>query len=223
KTWTQFVALYQQRHTNNLRLIDIETYVDAGVRKWAGIWRSGTDAEYLDAGLSLDQLNAANDVHVSQNARLVDVETYVDVGVRRWAGLWRSGSGASTFSGSLIPGGLEYANGIKHAQGEEIVDLERYEDEYGAPRWAAIWRANSNPSQWDLTMDGEKLTAEVGSKIAKGQRMFALSVYDVDCAATCQNTVVDPSPGGYNYGIAGTAMHCKGFPGLARPRRAVRL
>jgi murein DD-endopeptidase MepM/ murein hydrolase activator NlpD len=42
-----FVAKWKELALQNLRLVDVETYVEGGKRKWAGIWRQGSDAYYL--------------------------------------------------------------------------------------------------------------------------------------------------------------------------------
>src|SRR5437667_1567318 len=93
--------------------------------------------------------------------------------------------------------------------------MESYPDEYGARHWAGIWRANVTATTSDLTMDFEKLNAQVGQRFAAGQRMFAISAYDVQCAATCMNTVV--SPDSYIYGITRTTTHCNSAPGSCSP------
>jgi murein DD-endopeptidase MepM/ murein hydrolase activator NlpD len=215
QTWAQFTTLYTQRHNAGLRLIDIDTYVNAGTRYWAGIWRSGNDGEVLYAGLSVDQLSATNNILVGQNLRLADVETYVDGGTRYWAGLWRSGTDTSVFASGLSDGGLQTVNLFQQSHGRELVDLESYPDSFGARKWAGVWRGTNNPTYADLTMDGEKLNAEVGQRFAAGKRMFAISSYDVACAPACMNTVV--APDAYNYGITRTATHCNSAPGTCSP------
>ncbi len=211
RTWSEFTALYAQRFASGLRLVQIETYLNAGARYWAGLWRSGNDGEVFYAGLSVDALTATNNILGSQNLRLIDVETYVDAGARYWAGLWRSGADDSAFASDLTAGGLAFVNFFRHAQGMEMIDVKSYPDTNGAQLWAAVWRATTNPTTPDLTMDFEKLNAEVGERFAAGQRMFNLSVYDVQCDASCRNTVV--APGAYNYGITRTALHCNNPPG----------
>ncbi len=159
----------------------------------------------------MDQLTATNNILVLQNLRLIDVETYVDAGARYWAGLWRSGTDESAFASELTAGGLDFENFFRHSQWVEMIDVKSYPDTNGTQLWAAVWRATINPTTPDLTMDFEKLNAEVDERFAARQRMFNLSVYDVQCDASCPNTVVAPSA--YNYGITRTALHCNNPPG----------
>jgi murein DD-endopeptidase MepM/ murein hydrolase activator NlpD len=210
RTFAQLADLYGQRYANGLRLVDIDTYLSGSTRYWAGLWRSGSDSEYFYAGLNENQLVATNNFLVTRNLRLIDVETYVDGGSRFWAALWRSGTDDSFLATGLTPAGLAFADLYHRRQGLNLIDVERYPDEFGAPLWAAVWRATGVTSS-DLTMDFEKLSAEVTTQFAGGWRMFSLSAYDVECAASCHNNLV--ATNAYNYGITRTATHCNGLPG----------
>jgi murein DD-endopeptidase MepM/ murein hydrolase activator NlpD len=91
-SWADFEAKWKQLSAQNLRLVDLETWVDGGKRKWGGVWRAGSDAHYLWAGVDWSSFVAKWKELGPKNLRLVDVETYVEGGKRKWAGVWRSGS-----------------------------------------------------------------------------------------------------------------------------------
>jgi hypothetical protein len=74
-----------------LRLTNLETYVEDGKRLFIGIWRAGTDAHYLWAGVEWSNFNAKWDELRKRNLRLVDLKTYVENGKRLYAGVWRAG------------------------------------------------------------------------------------------------------------------------------------
>ena len=210
QTFAQLATQYSTRFASNQRLVDIDTYVAGGTRYWAGLWRSGTDGEIFYAGFTESQLVGTNNLLLANNLRLIDVETYVDAGTRYWAALWRSGTDTSALATSLTTAGLTSADSLHRRQGLALTDVKGYQDSGGVQRWAAVWR-DTGAAVKDLTMDLEKLTAEVNTQFDAGQRMFNLSTYDVDCAASCQDNLVANTA--YNYGITRTATHCNGLPG----------
>ena len=52
--WAAFQARWQQLAAQGLRLVDVETYVDGGHRKFVGVWRAGTDGYTLWWGSDLE-------------------------------------------------------------------------------------------------------------------------------------------------------------------------
>src|SRR4030095_8148021 len=70
----------------------VVTYVDNGVRRWAGICRSGDWANRLtmdrDTETFIDETQKWFD---QEGLRLIDVERYEVNGQPRWAGVYRSG------------------------------------------------------------------------------------------------------------------------------------
>jgi hypothetical protein len=60
----------------NLRLVDMEvTSVDGGM-KYSGVWRSGTDGQYLWVGKPWDEFEAKWNELSAQDLRLVALEIY---------------------------------------------------------------------------------------------------------------------------------------------------
>jgi hypothetical protein len=78
----------------NLRLIDIEVYHEGGATKYAGVWRAGSDAHFLWAGVDWNNFKAQWEELSKQNLRLVDLEIYQEGGATKYAGIWRAGSDA---------------------------------------------------------------------------------------------------------------------------------
>ena len=76
--WQNFLAKWNELGSQNLRLVDIETYTDGNNRLWAGVWRSGSDGYYLWAGANWQNFLAKWNELGSQNLRLVDVNIYED-------------------------------------------------------------------------------------------------------------------------------------------------
>jgi hypothetical protein len=127
---------------HGLRLVDIDTYVEGGVQKWAGISRSGDWANILTIGLELPAfLTETQRLFDDHGLRLVKAITYVEGGVRKWAGISRSGDWANIFTV-----GLEEAAFVTETQrlfdeeGLRLIDVTSYVDG-GVRRWAGISRS----------------------------------------------------------------------------------
>jgi hypothetical protein len=93
--WNNFQAKWQQLSAQNLRLTVLKTYNVASVpwqtdRRWAGVWRAGSDAHYLWVNADWNSFQSKWQQLSAQNLRLVDLETYGGL----WAGAWRAGSDA---------------------------------------------------------------------------------------------------------------------------------
>jgi hypothetical protein len=76
--WPSFFAKWNELASQNLRLVDIETYTEGNNRLWAGVWRSGSDGYYLWTGANWPSFFAKWNELASQNLRLVDVNIYED-------------------------------------------------------------------------------------------------------------------------------------------------
>src|SRR3954470_11278192 len=60
--------------------------------QFAGLWRNGSDGNYVYYGLSAASLlDLANQYHTN-GLRLVNIHSYVDSGNRVWSAIWRGGS-----------------------------------------------------------------------------------------------------------------------------------
>ncbi len=87
--WNTFVAKWQQLASQNLRLIDVASYIENGVRLYTGVWRGGTDAYALYAGVDWNTFVAKCQQLASQNLRLINISSYPENGIRKYIGVWR--------------------------------------------------------------------------------------------------------------------------------------
>jgi hypothetical protein len=86
------VQKWQELGRYNLRLIDIETYVAGGVRRYAGVWRGGAGGHYLWAGVSWnDFVNKWKELG-PKGLRLIDIERYETSAGTKYIGVWHSGT-----------------------------------------------------------------------------------------------------------------------------------
>ena len=137
--WDDFVQVFKARHDQGLRLDTVHTYLQAGQRKWAGVWRAGTDGLDFDAGLSPQALHDLNQERFdNEGLRLMKLETFVENGQRLWAGIWRSGTGAHWYNLDLDLNSFGELVQQRHQDGFRIVDIVTYVDQ-GQRKWGGIW------------------------------------------------------------------------------------
>lgn len=73
---------------SNYKITDIETYIDGGVRKWAGLMRKGGEGNhYLINNLPEIQFKDYISTAIVNGSHLVDMETYMHGGSRVWAAI----------------------------------------------------------------------------------------------------------------------------------------
>jgi CubicO group peptidase (beta-lactamase class C family) len=104
-TWAGFVSQNQTLVSQGQRLVDLEVYLDNGVRRYAGVWHAGTDASSVQAGLDWDGFLSQWQTLAGQGLRLVKLETYLEGGVRKYAGVWRAGT-----DGYALWAGVSWSN-----------------------------------------------------------------------------------------------------------------
>src|SRR5260370_897807 len=93
---------------------------------YSGIWVSGTDANYYEAGLTLDALKTLAETRHKEGLRIIDLETYMVGAQRKWAALWRSGSDADYFSVGLTASGFHDLLQQRHQQNLRIISMTSY-------------------------------------------------------------------------------------------------
>lgn len=91
-TLAAFVSEWQTKSGQGLRLIDIESYVEGGVTKFAGVYSAGTWGHYLYLGMTQAQLNAQITTLAAQNFGLTNVEIYKEGNTIKYAGIWKAGA-----------------------------------------------------------------------------------------------------------------------------------
>ena len=111
--------------------------------QFAGLWRAGSDANYVNYGLDVPTLTTLVNQRFTNNLRVVSLRSYVDGGSRVWAGVWRSGSGAEYIN---IDQSWDQFTALyiqRFASGLRLVDIETYT--IGTTRyWAGVWHPGSD-------------------------------------------------------------------------------
>lgn len=146
---TFFAKAQELFDTKGLRLTRMVSYVESGVRRWAGVARSGDWASRLVVGLD-DAAFAKETQRLfdEQGLRLVTVHAYEQDGRRRWAGICRSGDWASRFRMGMTTDELpQVTQELFDKHGLRPLDLTTYVDG-GVRRWAAVYRSGD----WGVRM-----------------------------------------------------------------------
>jgi hypothetical protein len=165
---------------HGLRLENMVTYLDAGVRRWAGSYRSGDWAHHVSVGLDGPAFaKHTQDVFEKQGLRLEQMVTYVDAGVRHWGGIYRSGDWASRFT--MDRDTKTFLDETQHwfdKDGLRLASFVRY-DVNGVTRWGGVYRSSDWSHRLVIDRGFESLIAETQDAFnTKGQRVVCVDVYD---------------------------------------------
>ncbi len=119
----------QQNIKKGGRLVDIETYVSGGKRRWAAIWLAGDWDSYLLTDLDFQSFKEQTQKKFDNDGmRLVDIETYLDGGQRRWAGIGRKGTWANNFLADYTLSAFQKkTQQLFDENGRRLIKLEIYE------------------------------------------------------------------------------------------------
>ena len=161
-----------------LRLIDVETYVEGGQLKWAGVYRSGNWASRFTAGQSQAAfLQQTQQLFDQQGLRLADAMTYVENGQRKWAGIYRSGDWAHRFLVGFSQGAfVTQTQQLFDQQGLRMTSMITY-IEGGQRKWAGIYRSGNEAHRFILERNLNRFATEVQQFETQGLRLTNVEVY----------------------------------------------
>jgi len=182
--WDNFTTKWQALARQDLRLVDISTYVKDGKRLYNGVWRGGTDGYYLWAGVDWNNFVSKWQELAKQNLRLVDIETYVENNIRLYIGVWRAGT-----DGYYLWAGVDWNNFVSKwqelaKQNLRLIDIATY-TENGKRLYTGVWRGgtdgyylwagvdwNNFVAKWkDLGTQNLRLV-DIESYVENGKRLY---------------------------------------------------
>jgi hypothetical protein len=178
--WSTFAQLFSDRYAQNLRLDTARTYVTGPdqERKWAGVWRAGTDGSYFYAGLTIDTLITVNQqLYDTGGLLLKKLETWTEGGVRYWAGIWRGGSGGHLWNVDMDINSFGALFGERHEQGWRLIDIVTYIDQ-GQRKWGGIWVPGDDGEYLYMEMDDATFTNNLNSLHSLGYTVTSLVTYN---------------------------------------------
>lgn len=166
---------------DGLRLEHMTTYVDNGVRRWAGSYRSGDWAHRLTVGRDAKAFaTETQELFDKKGLRLEQAVTYLEGNVRRWAGIYRSGDWKHRFTmdrdtKTFVKETQEFFD----KEGLRLTGVERY-DQGGQPRWAGIYRSGDWGHRFIIDRGVESMLSETQDAFdKKGLRLVWVDVYQI--------------------------------------------
>jgi CubicO group peptidase (beta-lactamase class C family) len=135
----QWENLSQNR---NMRLVDLETYMLNGKRRWAGIFLPGRGRYAMFRGQTSEQFGELHKQHAKDGYQLIDMEVYHSAnGELRWAGVWGSGK-ANLLNRNYSPEAFGELRKKRLETGYTLIDIESYVQN-GKQLWAGIWEKST--------------------------------------------------------------------------------
>jgi hypothetical protein len=120
-------------------LVDLETYLDGGTRKWDGIFRKGVTSTSIWRNFDTDGFFEKWEEENEAGRRLIDIEAYESGSGTLWAGLFQSGNSGNS---AMWRGFSSEDFGDKHeemkGQGRKLIDVETY-TVGNTRKWAGVW------------------------------------------------------------------------------------
>ncbi len=175
--WDNFNTKWQELSGKGLRLVDFETWLDGGgVRRYAGVWRTGTDAHYLWVGVDWPNFEAKWKELTAAGLRLTVLRTWTDGAIVRYAGVWRAGTDAH-----YLWAGVDWANCNAKwkelsAQNLRLVSFDTCL--VGGNRvYSGAWRAGSDDHYLWVGVDWPNFVAKSSELAPKGLRLTTLRTY----------------------------------------------
>ena len=86
------MAAQKQSKKYGMQLVDLETHLECGVRKYVGVFKQGTTQQAMLTDMTWQNFTNLFGGFHAWNWHLIDFETYKDGSQRRWAGVWEVGS-----------------------------------------------------------------------------------------------------------------------------------
>lgn len=176
-TWTTFVSKWQTLGGQNLRLVDISTYSENGVRYYNGVWRGGTDGYALYSGLDWNAFVSKWQTLASQGLRLIDIETYIENNQRLYIGVWRAGTDSYA-----LYGGVDWNTFVAKwkelgAQNLRLVDVATYLSSTGTRLYTGVWRGGTDGYYLYNGLDWNAFVAKWKELGAQNQRLISITSY----------------------------------------------
>ena len=155
------------------RLIDVETYMDGGTRKWAGLFLEMDGAYALYRGMSSDELHNKWEEYGKKGLKLIDIERYGD---NDWAGVWVAGPDVAMYR-NYDTEDFKQLRRDNNAKGWKLIDVDTYVVD-GTRKWSGLWEKTTAEEHFLYGYDFcDWLTTYHNVYIADGYELIDIEVY----------------------------------------------
>ncbi len=150
-THQQFSEKWKSYRSQGYRLIDQESYVISGKRRYAGVWVENKEklswVSYRN--VKTDAFASKFITYKQQGYRMVDIEAYPSGNTTLYAAIWLKEPGGPAWAEYRDMSKDAYAKRFKDfaKKGYRVMDLESYRQK-GRQKYAAIWVKNTNGRGW---------------------------------------------------------------------------
>ncbi len=214
-TWNSFMQEVRNQHRLGMRIIDLETHVEYGVRKYVAVFRTVNEprtgsrltaqVEYgyqrLATGMTWSEFTAEYASQHQAGWHLIDIETYRDNGVQYWAAVWDEGvkdEWLYAWPRERFESVQEFLDGS-----QQLVDMESWREE-GVRMVAGLFNRASDPAAMETGENWPKFLSLWQDHSKKGRRLVDLEVYPDTIDRRWRDTFADVLGGramGWSYAV----------------------
>jgi len=200
--WDDFVQEVRNQHRLGMRIIDMETHVEYGVRKYVAVFRTAYEPrtanrlaaqvesgyQRLATGMSWSEFTAEYASQHGAGWHLIDIETYQDHGTRYWAAVWNEGykdEWLYAWPRERFEILQEFLNGS-----QQLVDMESWRE--GDTRMVAgLFYGLSDPVTMETGENWQKFIPLWEDHAKNGRRLIDLEVYPDTTDRRWKNTFAE--------------------------------
>lgn len=173
------------------------TVPQARANGYAAVWRPGSGAQWVHAGITADEFKAKDSGYFNQGLRIVSLV----VRDGKFTAVWQPGSGAQWVHWDLSADDFKAKDGGYFNQGLRIAALSIH-----GGRFAAVWRPGSGAQWIHWGLSGDEFKAKDSGYFNQGLRITQLEVDGGKLAAVWR-----PGAGAQwvHWGLTGAQMEAK--------------
>lgn len=170
------IAHMAAAEAEGLRLAAFESWPQSGIRRYAGLFRPGTDHRFLFTGMDAAAFEARRLQQAAHGLRLLDLEVRLEDGVRRYSGLWssratsfaeqvRDGADPATFAAQAAALAPHYALAIFDTWRED-----------GELRVYGVFRSGLSPVGVSVGLSWPEFGSELAERAFRGERLVDFDI-----------------------------------------------
>ena len=163
-----FIARGEKLTGQGLRLIDVESEIVNGIRKYTGLWVNGNGSNLFDGPLSPIKLREVMKKKRDQGLRLVDFELFRRPnGGRRYLAVWRPGQGTEILTGPMTEKAFLSRGEKLTKDGLRLKDVE-VERINGQSMYSGLFQTGSGTNLLTTPLTRNKFIKKRDEFVAKG-------------------------------------------------------
>jgi len=168
----RFKATGQKLAETGHVLIDVETAVRDGQRRYAGLWTLGSGSTIFEGPIGAIPMREAMQRRSAQGLRLVDFETFETAsGRRQYLGVWRPGTGEQVLTAPMSQQAFVARGQQFVQQGMRLRDVE-VENRDGRLMYSGLFRSGAGLNLLTPPMSMAQFRDALAARRADGQELL---------------------------------------------------